>query len=141
MQQNLSVFSFMVSSFYILFKRSFSILQLQRCSMLLLLLSRSVMSNSLQPHGLQPTMLLCPWSKNSPGKNTGVGSHSLLQQLCYYVLLASTIHQNASVIKIYPFPFLLLPVMIITVHLVQFPVLDSRFSLVIQFIYNEDIPI
>ena len=35
------------------------------------------MSNSLQPHGLQPARLLCPW--NSPGKNTGVGSHSLLQ--------------------------------------------------------------
>ena len=35
------------------------------------------MSNSLQPHGLQPTRLLCPW--NSPGKNTGVGSHSFLK--------------------------------------------------------------
>ena len=35
------------------------------------------MSNSLQHHGLQPARLLCPW--NSPGKNTGVGSHSLLQ--------------------------------------------------------------
>ena len=31
----------------------------------------SVMSNSLD------TQLLCPW--NSPGKNTGVGCHSLLQ--------------------------------------------------------------
>ena len=31
----------------------------------------SVMSNSLWPHGLQPTRLLCPW--NFPGKNTGVG--------------------------------------------------------------------
>ena len=30
-----------------------------------------------QPHGKQPARLLCPW--NSPGKNTGVGSHSLLQ--------------------------------------------------------------
>ena len=30
----------------------------------------SVMPNSLGPHGLQPTRLLCPW--NSPGKNTGV---------------------------------------------------------------------
>ena len=39
--------------------------------------SRSVMSNSLQPHGLQPTWLLCPW--DSPGTNTGVGCHSLLQ--------------------------------------------------------------
>ena len=31
--------------------------------------SRSVMSNSLKPHGLQPTRLFCPW--NSPSKNTG----------------------------------------------------------------------
>ena len=34
--------------------------------------SHSVMSNSLWPHGLHS-----PW--NSPGQNTGVGSHSLLQ--------------------------------------------------------------
>ena len=34
--------------------------------------SRSVVSNSLQPHGLYS-----PW--NSPGQNTGVGSLSLLQ--------------------------------------------------------------
>ena len=31
----------------------------------------------LLPHGLQPTRLLCPW--DSPGKNTGVGCHFLLQ--------------------------------------------------------------
>ena len=31
------------------------------------------------PTDLQPTRLLCPWS--SPGKNTGVGCHSLLQRL------------------------------------------------------------
>ena len=37
----------------------------------------SVMSYSLQPHGLFPTRLLCPW--NSLGKNTGVNCHSLLQ--------------------------------------------------------------
>ena len=37
-------------------------------------LSRSVVSNSVQPHGLQPARLLCPW--NSPGKDTGVGGHS-----------------------------------------------------------------
>ena len=35
------------------------------------------MSSSLWPHGLQPTRLLCPW--DSPGKNTGVGCHLLLQ--------------------------------------------------------------
>ena len=32
---------------------------------------------TLQSHGLQPTRLLCSW--NSPGKNTGVGFHFLLQ--------------------------------------------------------------
>ena len=31
---------------------------------------------TLQPHRLGPIRLLCPW--NSPGKNTGMGSHSLL---------------------------------------------------------------
>ena len=39
--------------------------------------SGSVVSDSLWPYGLQPTRLLCPW--DSPGKNTGVGSHFLLQ--------------------------------------------------------------
>ena len=37
----------------------------------------SVMSNSLWLHGLLPTRLLCPCS--SPGKNTAVGCHPLLQ--------------------------------------------------------------
>ena len=35
------------------------------------------MSDSLGPHGLEPTRLLCPW--DSPGMNTGVGCHALLQ--------------------------------------------------------------
>ena len=35
------------------------------------------MSDSLQPHGLEPARLLCRW--NSPGQNTGVGSIFLLQ--------------------------------------------------------------
>ena len=34
-------------------------------------------SDSFQLYGLQPTRLLCPW--DSPGKNTGVGCHALLQ--------------------------------------------------------------
>ena len=37
----------------------------------------SVTSNSLRLYGLVPASLLCPW--DSPGKNTGVGSHFLLQ--------------------------------------------------------------
>ena len=43
------------------------------------MLSRSVVSDSLRPQGLQPTRLLCPW--NFPGKNTGVGCHFLLQDI------------------------------------------------------------
>ena len=39
--------------------------------------SHSVVSDSLQPHVLQPARLLCPW--DSPGKNTGMGCHALLQ--------------------------------------------------------------
>ena len=40
-------------------------------------ISCSVTSDSLQPHRLWPTRLLCPW--DFPGKNTGVGCHFLLQ--------------------------------------------------------------
>ena len=32
---------------------------------------------TVQPHRWQPTRLLCPW--DSPGKNTGLGCHFLLQ--------------------------------------------------------------
>ena len=43
----------------------------------LLLLSRSVVSDSSRPHGPQPTRLPRPW--DSPGKNAGVGGRFLLQ--------------------------------------------------------------
>ena len=39
--------------------------------------SCAVVSNSSQPHGLQPTRLLHPW--DFPGKSTEVGCHCLLQ--------------------------------------------------------------
>ena len=41
--------------------------------------SCSLVSDSLQRHGLQLARLLCPW--DSPGENTGVGCHFLLQGL------------------------------------------------------------
>ena len=44
--------------------------------------SLSVMSNSSQPHGLQPTRLLQPW--DFPGESTGVGCHRLLR-LLYFI--------------------------------------------------------
>ena len=40
-------------------------------------ISCSVLSDSLGPHGLQPTRLLCPG--DSPGKSTGVGCYTFLQ--------------------------------------------------------------
>ena len=39
----------------------------------------SVVSDSLQPHRLQPARLLYPW--NSPSKNTGVGCQALFQRI------------------------------------------------------------
>ena len=45
--------------------------------LLLLLLSHFSVSDSVRPHRWQPTRLPCPW--DSPGKNTGVGCHFLLQ--------------------------------------------------------------
>ena len=56
--------------------------------------SRSVVSDSSWPHGLQPTRLLCSW--DFPGKSTGVGcycllwsllSHSLIMRKMHYILL------------------------------------------------------
>ena len=41
------------------------------------MLSCSVVSYALRPHGLQPAKILCPW--NSPGQNAGVGCHALFQ--------------------------------------------------------------
>ena len=49
----------------------------QVAQILLLLLSRFSMSDSVRPHRRQPTRLPRPW--DSPGKNTGVGFHFLLQ--------------------------------------------------------------
>ena len=61
--------------------------------------SHSVVFDSMRPHGLQPARLLCPW--NSPGNNTGVGSHSLLQGsnpglLHYRQILDCRSHQGSS---------------------------------------------
>ena len=39
----------------------------------------SVVSDSVRPHRQQPTRLPRPW--DSPGKNTGVGCHFLLQRM------------------------------------------------------------
>ena len=59
-------------------------------SIYMLFFSRQVMSNSLQPHRLQPARFLHPW--DFPAKNTGVRCHFLsqgiflLQELNLYLL-------------------------------------------------------
>ena len=50
----------------------------------------SVVSNSVWPHRQQPTRLPRPW--DSPGKNTGVGCHCLLQ--CRKVKSVSEVAQS-----------------------------------------------
>ena len=53
------------------------------------------MSNSVQPHGVQPTRLLRPW--DSPGKNTGVACHFLLQ--CMKVKSESEVTQSCPTLS------------------------------------------
>ena len=57
--------------------------------LLRLLLSRFSRVDSVRPHRRQPIRLPRPW--DSPGKNTGVGCHFLLQYYCY-----STIKKNKN---------------------------------------------
>ena len=69
--------------------------------------NESVSCLTLQPHRLQPAWLLCPW--DSPGKNTGVGCHALLQGifptwgsnpgvlLCRQILLATELPGRVAI--------------------------------------------
>ena len=53
------------------------------------------MSDSVQPHRWQPTRLPHPW--DSPGKNTGVGCHFLLQ--CMKVKSESEVAQSCPTLR------------------------------------------
>ena len=53
------------------------------------------MSDSVQPHRQQPTRLPRPW--DSPGKNTGVGCHFLLQ--CMKVKSESEVAQSCPTLS------------------------------------------
>ena len=73
--------------------------------------SLTVMSDSLQPYGLQPASLLCPW--DSPGKNTGVGCHALLQGIfptqgsnTHLLRLLHLLHWQANSLPLAPPEFL-----------------------------------
>ena len=53
------------------------------------------MVDSVQPHRWKPTRLPCPW--DSPGKNTGVGCHFLLQ--CVKVKSESQVVQSCPTLS------------------------------------------
>ena len=55
----------------------------------------SVVSDSVRPQRRQPTRLPCPW--DSPGKNTGVGCHFLLQ--CMKVKSESEVSQSCPTLS------------------------------------------
>ena len=55
----------------------------------------SIVSDSVQPHRLQPTRLPCPW--DSPGKNTGGGCHFLLQ--CMKMKSESAVAQSCPTLN------------------------------------------
>ena len=59
------------------------------------MLSYSVVSDSVRPHRRQPTRLPRPW--DSPGKNTGVGCHFLLQ--CMKVKGESEVAQSCPTLR------------------------------------------
>ena len=53
------------------------------------------MSDSLSPRGTVPLKLLCP--SDSPGKNTGVGCHALLQGI--FLTQDSNPHLNSPALE------------------------------------------
>ena len=61
----------------------------------MLLLLASVMYDSVRSHRRQSIRLLCPW--DSPGKNTGVGCHFLLQ--CMKVKSESEVAQSCPTLS------------------------------------------
>ena len=60
----------------------------------------SFVSDSLRPHGLNPTRLLCPW--DSPGKNTEEGCHSYLQGIFLTQRLSLHCRQTLSCLSHQP---------------------------------------
>ena len=75
--------------------------QAHKRSLISLIIAAAVAAKSLQscptlrPHRRQPTRLLCPW--DSPGKNTRVGCHFLLQ--CRKVKSESEADQSCSTLS------------------------------------------
>ena len=85
--------------------------------------SRSVVSDSLRPHGLQPTSLLRPW--DFPGKSTGVGCHCLLR-IFWLPSLNSPFLKSTNFFRGFNFPPLH-AIFLIDIHLPLW-MLDNKLS-------------
>ena len=74
------------------------------CVCVCVCVSHSIMTDSLESHWLYPIRLLCLW--DSPGKNTGVSSHSLLHtpsgSSVYGILQARILEWVAIPFSIWP---------------------------------------
>ena len=80
--------------------------------------SRSVVSDSSRPHGLQPSRLLRPW--DFPGKSTGVGCHLLLRGSSWPRLKPTSPAAPALVGGLLPLSHLRGPLRVLKTH-VLFP--------------------
>ena len=60
------------------------------------------MSDSVRPHGLQPTRLPCPW--DCPSKSTGVGCHCLLRVCGLRVSLNFSFRTKANYLELEGIP-------------------------------------
>ena len=97
----------------------------------------SVVSDSVRPHRRQPTRPRRPW--DSPGKNTGVGCHFLLQ--CMKVKSESEVAQSCLTLicmQISPLSWASLPphmppLLVTTERWAELPVLYGRVPLAICF--------
>ena len=88
----------------------------------------SVVSNSSQPHELQPTRLLCPW--NFPGKNITVGCQFILWGAWPQTNLDSSLKLSHSSVNLGKFYSIVIPpeseMMTVTICLSYRPVMRSQ---------------
>ena len=91
--------------------------------------SHSVVSDSSQLHGLQPTRLLCPW--DFPGKSTGVGCHCLLRSM---VLALGLSYIAFITLRYVPSLPTMLRVLMISVYWVMANAFSASFEMIIWYL-------
>ena len=79
------------------------------------------MSDSVRPHGLQPTRLLHPW--DFPGKSTGVGCHCLLCEILYTskIVFIFNFHNLFSDLFVFPLGLIHIYLLSLFVYILNSP--------------------